>query len=93
MGEIGRISEAIKVLERVIKIKPDYAKAIKQLAKGYEISQDFEKAIEYYLIAQRLFSVRNNIKEKIQINNKLNTLLKKYGKTSYLLGIIFFPNV
>ena len=82
LGEQGDYIKAIQVLERVIKIKPDYAKAYYQLGKGYEITKELNKSIECYFIAQRLYSKSKDEKIKNEINYRLNLLLKKSGRAS-----------
>ena len=78
----GEITQAIRVLERVIIVKPDYAKAYNQLGIAHEIMQNLNKSIEYYLIAQKLYSKINDEESVIIINQRLKELYKAVGTSS-----------
>jgi tetratricopeptide (TPR) repeat protein len=82
LGEIGKILEAITVLEKVITIKPDYAKAFNQLGIAYEIMHNPEKSIKYYLIATKLYSKLDDQESVKGIKQRLKRLYKVTGTTS-----------
>ena len=82
MERQGKITQAITVLERVIIVKPDYAKAYNQLGIAYEIMKNPNKSIKYYLIAQKLYSKIKD-KESVEIiNRRLKELYKAVGTSS-----------
>ena len=82
LGETGKITQAITVLERAIIVKPDYAKAYNQLGIAYEIIQNPNKSIKYYLIAQKLYSKMNDEESVKNINRRLKELYKAIGTSS-----------
>lgn len=82
LGETGKITQAIKVLERVIIVKPDYAKAYNQLGIAHEIIQNPDKSIEYYLIAQKLYSKMNDEESLKNINRRLKELYRMISSSS-----------
>ena len=82
LGETGKITQAITVLERVIIVKPDYAKAYNQLGIAHEIIQKLNKSIEYYLIAQKLYSKMNDEESVRNINRRLKELYRKNSSSS-----------
>ena len=79
LGEIERVSDAITVLKRVILIKPDYAKAYNQLGIAYEIMRNYRQSIEHYLIAQKLYSKKNDLDSEKEVNQHLKHLYKMLG--------------
>ena len=82
LGETGKITQAITVLEKVIIVKPDYAKAYNQLGIAHEIMQNPNKSIQYYLIAQKLYSKINDEESVEIINRRLKELYKAVGTSS-----------
>ena len=82
LGETGKITQAITVLERAIIVKPDYAKAYNQLGIAHEIMQNPNKSIKYYLIAQKLYSKINDEESVEIINRRLKELYKAVGTSS-----------
>jgi tetratricopeptide (TPR) repeat protein len=82
LGETGKITQAITVLERVIIVKPDYAKAYNQLGIAHEIIQNPDKSIEYYLIAQKLYSKMNDEESLRNINRRLKELYRMISSSS-----------
>lgn len=82
LGETGKITQAITVLERVIIVKPDYAKAYNQLGIAHEIIQNPNKSIEYYLIAQKLYSKANDEESVRNINRRLKELYRMISSSS-----------
>ena len=82
LGETGKITQAITVLERVIIVKPDYAKAYNQLGIAYEVMKNPNKSIKYYLIAQKLYSKINDEESVKIINRRLKELYKAVGTSS-----------
>ena len=82
LGETGKITQAITVLERAIIVKPDYAKAYNQLGIAYEIMKNPYKSIKYYLIAQKLYSKINDEESVEIINRRLKELYKAVGTSS-----------
>ena len=82
LGEIGRAADAITVLERVIVIKPDYAKAYNKLGIAHEIMRDPEKSIEYYLISKKLYSKMSDEKSEKEIDHRFHQLYKMIGAVS-----------
>ena len=82
LGETGKITQAITVLERVIIVKPDYAKAYNQLGIANEIIQNLNKSIKYYLIAQKLYSNMNDEESVRKINRRLKELYRMISSSS-----------
>ena len=82
LGETGKITQAITVLEKVIIVKPDYAKAYNQLGIAHEIIQNPNKSIEYYLIAQKLYSKMNDEESVRNINRRLKELYRMISSSS-----------
>ena len=82
LGETGKITQAITVLEKVIIVKPDYAKAYNQLGIAHEIMQNPNESIKYYLIAQKLYSKINDEESVEIINRRLKELYKAVGTSS-----------
>ena len=82
LGEIGRISQAITVLERVIVVKPDYAKAYNQLGLAHEIMFNFKKSIKYYLIAQKLYFKMRDVESEKKVSQCLERLYKEIATAS-----------
>jgi hypothetical protein len=66
----------------VIIVKPDYAKAYNQLGIAHEIIQNPDKSIEYYLIAQKLYSKMNDEESLRNINRRLKELYRMISSSS-----------
>ena len=84
---IEKYDSALINYEKVIVMKPSYARPYINEAQIYELLGDKEHAIVNYLAAAKLFKANNYLKETIEFANKVLSLDPTNEEAKELLGI------
>lgn len=84
---IEKYDSALINYEKVIVMKPSYARPYINEAQIYELLGDKEHARVNYLAAAKLFKANNYLKETIEFANKVLSLDRTNAEAKELLGI------
>ena len=85
--DMEKYDSALVYYEKVIEIKPTYARSYIYEGEIYELLGDKNKAIANYLVATKLFAANNLYEETVEYGNRVLSLDPTNAEAKELLGI------